>query len=159
MGKKNQTFQEKIQTAIVIGRFAVSTAFAVFDENQRSNYLQARPKTKYGKIINELIINIWELLDELGKALIGDLWRDVYLTIQDAIGLGFLYVVFGWIFKWITQESFTGFDQCVETWNVWEVNRYFCLNVVLLAFISCITLFVRFLKRLLTNLIYLVRNK
>ncbi|NER89933.1 hypothetical protein [Moorena sp. SIO3A2] len=127
--------------------------------DQGLRQLQARPKTRYGKIINELLINIWEPLDEVGKALIGDLWRDVYLTIQDAIGLGFLYVVFGLIFKWITQENFTGFDQCVETWNVWEVNRYFCLVVVLLAFSSCITLFGRVLKRLLTDLIDLARKK
>ncbi|NEO93356.1 MAG: hypothetical protein F6K56_25345 [Moorea sp. SIO3G5] len=121
--------------------------------------LPTRPKTWLGKVINQLLINIWEPLDLIGIALIGDLWRDVYLTIQDAIGLGFLYVIFGWIFQWITQKNFTGFDQCVETWNIWEVNRYFCLVVVLLAFSSCITLCGRILKRLLTDLINLRENK
>ncbi|WP_287313322.1 hypothetical protein [Moorena sp. SIO1G6] len=114
-----------------------------------------RPKTRFGKVIYQLLINIWDPLDLVGKALIGDLWRDVYLTIQDAIGLGILYVIFGWIFQSITKENFTGFDQCVGTWNVWEVNRYFCLVVVLLAFSSCITLCGRILKRLLKDLINL----
>ncbi|NEO20342.1 MULTISPECIES: hypothetical protein [unclassified Moorena] len=106
-----------------------------------------------GKFTNKLLINIWEPLDQIGKALIGDLWRDVYLTIQDAIGLSILYVIFGWIFQSITKENFTGFDQCVGTWNVWEVNRYFCLVVVLLAFSSCITLSGRIVKRFLKDLI------
>ncbi|EGJ28619.1 MULTISPECIES: hypothetical protein [Moorena] len=124
-------------------------------KTQGVTQLSTRPKTRSGKVINELLINIWEPLDQLGKALIGDLWRDVYLTIQDAIGLGILYVIFGWIFHWITKENFTSFDQCWNTWSVWEVNRYFCLVVVLLAFSSCITLCGRILKRLLKDMINL----
>ena len=45
MLKKNQTFQEKVQTLVVIVMFAVSTAFAFFDENQRANYLILTGKT------------------------------------------------------------------------------------------------------------------
>lgn len=113
------------------------------------------PKTRSGKVINELLINILDPLYQVGIVLLGDLWRDVYLTIQDAIGLGILYVIFGWIFHWITKENFTGFDQCWDTWSVWEANRYFCFVVVLLAFSSCITLCGRILKRLLKDLINL----
>ena len=117
------------------------------------------PKTKSGEFTKKLLLNFWDPLDLVGKALMGELWRDVYLTIQDAISLGILFVVFGWIFQRITGENFTGFDQCMNSWNIWEVNRYFCFVVVGLAFCSCISLGGRFLIRFSKDLIAQLQSK
>lgn len=42
-------------------------------------------KTKTGKRAERLLLNVWEPLDVLGRGLMGDLWRAVYLSVQDAI--------------------------------------------------------------------------
>ena len=44
-------------------------------------------KTETGKRAERLLLNIWEPLDVLGRGLMGDLWRTVYLLVQDAISL------------------------------------------------------------------------
>jgi hypothetical protein len=47
-------------------------------------------KTQTGKRVQRLLLNVWEPLDVLGQGLMGDLWRTVYLSVQDAIALSIL---------------------------------------------------------------------
>lgn len=114
-------------------------------------------KTKAGETLNKIIINIWEPVDILGESILGDLWRDIYLTIQDAIGLGLLFKLFSWIFKFITGEDFVGLKHCFNMATPWQINRYFCLVVVLLGFSSCITLAGRIVKRFFIDVIRILR--
>ncbi len=77
-------------------------------------------------------------MDELGQAVMGQLWRTVYLTIQDAIpqgsaercALSILLQVPSWIGKLIIGKDYSGFDVCVKTETVWSVNFYACSIIV-----------------------------
>jgi hypothetical protein len=48
------------------------------------------PKTKGGQWVEKAIDSILEPIDLIGQRLLGDLWKILYLSIQDAIALGLL---------------------------------------------------------------------
>ncbi len=73
---------------------------------------------------------VGEWVEPIGKAIFGSLWRDVYETTQDAIALCFLFSIPGWIGKLVLKADYSGFDQCYQGWNVWNVNRYACYVIV-----------------------------
>lgn len=101
--------------------------------------------------LEQKLENWWKPLDTLGNALIGSLWRDVYETVQDAIALCLLFSIPGWIGKIILKEDYSGFDQCYEKWNVWNVNRYACYVIVGSGFILWIVVTGRIIARTLKN--------
>lgn len=90
--------------------------------------LQA-PKTTTGRLTQRLLLNIWEPLDILGQGLMGDLWRTVYLTIQDAIALSILLQLPSFIGRAIIGEDFSSFDICLQE-NPLGVSRYACFIII-----------------------------
>ncbi|MGA9379928.1 MAG: hypothetical protein WBV73_14285 [Phormidium sp.] len=68
-------------------------------------------------------MNIWEPLDLVGKALMGDLWRRVYLSVQDAIALSIVLQVPGLIGQVIIGKSFCNFLVCLQE-SAWGFKRW-----------------------------------
>jgi hypothetical protein len=87
------------------------------------------PTQRSSNSIQQKFLNIWDNLDFLGRALMGDLWRTVYLSIQDAIALSVLLQVPGLIGSLILGKSFSSFDVCLKE-NPFGVNRYACFVIV-----------------------------
>lgn len=101
----------------------------------------------------EFLLQLWNPLDEIGKALVGSLWRDVYVTIQDAIALGVLLRIPSAIGRLVIGADYSGFDVCLEAGNVWSINRYACFVIVTSGFALWIVLggriLIRFGRRLI----------
>ncbi len=83
------------------------------------------PKTKAGKFTQQLLLNIWETLDILGQGMMGDLWRTVYLSLQDAIALSVLLKIPSLIGHIIIGKDFASFDVCLQE-SPLGVPRYAC---------------------------------
>lgn len=116
-------------------------------------------RIKRGQRTRELLLSIWEPIDQIGEALMGALWRTVYLTIQDAIALSSLLTIPSLIGKVITGEDYSGFDQCLSQGSIWNVNRYACFIIVTSGFCLWIVLGGRIIIRLFRDLRDLPRNK
>jgi len=105
----------------------------------------------------KFLLKIWENLDFLGKALMGDLWRTVYLSIQDAIALGVLLQLPSFVGRIIIGKDFSSFDVCLKE-NAWGVARYACFIIVASDFCLWIILAGRILGRFWTELSELRRG-
>jgi hypothetical protein len=82
-----------------------------------------QPKTKSGKFVSKVLLFFAEPIDLLGKALIGDLWRTLYLTTQDAIALSLIVQLPGALGQKILGKNFSSFDTCLLE-NALGVGRY-----------------------------------
>lgn len=111
-----------------------------------------------GRRIEKFLMNLWEPLDLLGKALMGDLWRTVYLSIQDAIALSLILQVPSLIGQLILGKSFSSFDICLQE-NPLGVNRYACVIIVASDFLLWIVLAGRILGRFWADLSDLRNSK
>jgi hypothetical protein len=87
------------------------------------------PKTNTGKRIERCLYHVWEPLDLLGRGLMGDLWRSVYLSVQDAIALSILLELPSLIGRVILGKRFSGFDVCLYE-NKFGVSRYACFVII-----------------------------
>ncbi|NER00380.1 MAG: hypothetical protein F6K30_27400 [Cyanothece sp. SIO2G6] len=76
-----------------------------------------------------MLLNVWEPLDVLGQGLMGDLWRSVYLAIQDAIALSILLKLPTLIGRIIIGKNFSSFDVCLEE-NPLGRSRYACFIII-----------------------------
>jgi hypothetical protein len=115
-------------------------------------------KTKPGKLTKNFLHNIWEPLDELGKALMGDLWRTFYLSVQDAIALSLLLQIPSLIGKWILGKSFSDFGICLQE-SVLSPTRYACFVIVTADFLLWIVLAGRVIGRFWADLQSLRKSK
>lgn len=86
-------------------------------------------KTETGKRAERLLLNLWEPLDVLGRGLMGDLWRSVYLSVQDAIALSVLLQLPSFVGRIIIGKDFSSFDVCLQE-NPFGVSRYACFIIV-----------------------------
>ena len=86
-------------------------------------------KTATGKRTQQFLINVWEPLDVLGHGLMGDLWRTVYLSVQDAIALSVLLQLPSLIGRVIIGKDFSSFDVCLQE-NPLGVSRYACFIII-----------------------------
>jgi hypothetical protein len=86
-------------------------------------------KTATGRFIQQVLMHIWEPLDVLGQGLMGDLWRTVYLSVQDAIALSTLLQLPGLVGRIIIGKDFASFDICLQE-NALGVSRYACFIIV-----------------------------
>ena len=102
--------------------------------------------------VEKLLEQAGEIIDPIGKAIFGSLWRDVYETLQDAIALCFLFSIPGWIGKLILEADYSGFDQCYQGWNALNVNRYACYVIVGSGFVLWIVVAGRILGKTLNGL-------
>ncbi|WP_164929128.1 hypothetical protein [Gloeobacter violaceus] len=92
-----------------------------------------------------------ESIDPIGRALMGDFWRIVYLTIQDAIALSVLLRIPGLIVEWIIGRSFASFDVCLDE-NPLGPAFYACFIIVISDFLLWALLAVRIIVRFVKDL-------
>jgi hypothetical protein len=114
-------------------------------------------ETKIGKRAKHLLLNIWEPLDILGQGLTGDLWRTVYLSVQDAIALSILLQLPSIIGHVIIGKDFSGFDVCLQE-NPLGVSRYACFIIITSDFCLWILLAGRIAGRFWVELQSMRRN-
>ncbi len=120
----------------------------------------AEKESTQGQITTENFLkNLWQHLDPIGQVLMGSLWRDVYETFQDAIALCLLFSIPGWISKLILKADYSGFDECYNAWNAWNVNRYACYVVVGSGFVLWMTIAGRIIGRTIQNIFKQNRGK
>lgn len=123
------------------------------NKEQQAEKLEKKPT------MEERLENWWKPLDAIGNALMGSLWRDVYETFQDAIALCLLFSIPGWIGKIILKADYSGFDQCYNGWNAWNVNRYACYVIVGSGFLLWITIAGRIIGRTINNVLKKNKNR
>ena len=104
-----------------------------------------------GRLVQKLLLNVWEPLDLLGQGLLGDLWRTTYLSIQDAIALSILLRIPGLIGRLIIGKEFTSFDVCLQE-NALGALRYACFIIVTSDFGLWFILAVRIIGRFWADL-------
>lgn len=107
-------------------------------------------QTKMGKRTEVILKNIWEPLDLLGQSLMGDFWRTVYLSIQDAIALYILLKIPDLFGQWILGKSFSDFRTCLKE-NVLDASRYACFIIVVSDFLLWIIIAGRIIGRFLAD--------
>ncbi len=108
-------------------------------------------QTKAGKGTEVFLKNIWEPLDLLGKSLMGDYWKTVYLSVQDAIALYILLKIPDLIGQLIFGKSFSSFDVCL-TENALGASRYACFVIVVSDFLLWIIIAGRTIGRFWADL-------
>ncbi|MFM7572357.1 MAG: hypothetical protein ACKO4S_04345 [Snowella sp.] len=87
------------------------------------------PKSLWGKRIERFLDNILEPIDLFGQRLLGDLWKTLYFSIQDAIALGLLLQIPSFIGKIIIGKDFSSFDVCLKE-NALGPSFYACFIIV-----------------------------
>ncbi len=115
-------------------------------------------QTKVGKSMFVLLKNIWEPLDLLGQSLMGDYWRTVYLSVQDAIALYILLKIPDLIGQLIFGKSFSSFDVCLKE-NALGASFYACFIIVVSDFLLWIIIAGRIIGRFLADLSDLRKGK
>jgi hypothetical protein len=115
-------------------------------------------QTKLGKRTEKFLMNIWEPLDKVGQALMGDYWKTVYLSIQDAIALYILLKIPDVLGQWILGKSFSDFGVCLKE-NALGASRYACFIIVISDFLLWIIIAGRTIGRFLTDLKDLRKGK
>jgi uncharacterized protein YjbI with pentapeptide repeats len=78
--------------------------------SQQSSSRSRQQQQEPSNFIQKTLLNIWDNLDFLGRALMGDLWRTIYLSIQDAIALGVLLTLPSLVGRVIIGKDFSGFN-------------------------------------------------
>jgi hypothetical protein len=106
--------------------------------------------TKAGKWTQNFLTSFWDFLDPLGQALMGEIWRTVYLSIQDAIALGVLLQVPSWVGRIIIGKDFASFDLC-QLESPLGVTRYACYIIITSDFLLWILLASRILGRFIAE--------
>jgi hypothetical protein len=117
-----------------------------------------KPETKAGRRTQRVLTNIWEPLDILGRSLMGDLWRTLYLSIQDAIALGTILQLPSLLSRIIIGKDFSSFDVCFQE-SALGVSRYACFIIIISDFCLWIVLAGRITGRFLVDICELWRSK
>ena len=102
-------------------------------------------------IVEQVLEKAGESIDPIGKALMGQLWRDVYETFQDAIALSLLFVIPGVIVKFFTGVDYSDFDQCLAI-SASSINRYACFVIVASGFLLWIIVTGRIIGRTINSI-------
>lgn len=109
-----------------------------------------KPSTESGKRTQAFLTGFWESLDQVGRALMGELWRTVYLSVQDAIALGILLQVPSWLGRIIIGKDFASYDLCLLE-SPLGVTRYACYIIITSDFLLWILLACRILGRFIAD--------
>ena len=99
-----------------------------------------------------------QILDQLGKFLLGDLWRTFYLSLQDAIALSLILKIPDTIASVIIGYEFSDFNVCI-TYNIYNPTRYACFIIVSSNFLLWTLLAGRIIARFLIDLSKLLKIK
>jgi hypothetical protein len=108
-------------------------------------------KTGTGKRTQQFLMGVWEPIDILGHGLMGNLWRTVYLSVQDAIALSVLLQLPSLIGRVIIGKDFSSFDVCLQE-NSLGVSRYACFIIITSDFCLWIILAGRIIGRFWVDL-------
>jgi hypothetical protein len=102
--------------------------------------------TRSGTFTKKVVMNVLELVDQVFYALMGQLGRTVYGSIQDAIALGILVKLPSLIFQIISAKDFADFTSCSQE-SPWGSSFYFCFIIVGSDFLLLIVILGRTLIR------------
>ena len=116
--------------------------------------IQLTPREKAEKVLAA----VFDPVDVIGKAVMGDLWKTFCETVQDAIALSLLLQIPSLIGIWILGKEFSGFDVCMQEGPL-AVNRYACVIIVTSDFCLWIVLAGRVISRFLSDLNQLLAKK
>ena len=106
----------------------------------------------------KLLLTVFTPVDVIGKAVMGNLWKTFYESVQDAIALSLLLQIPSLIGKWILGKEFSGFDVCMQE-SSFGVNRYACFIIVTSDFCLWIVLAGRLISRFLSDFNQLFAKK
>lgn len=118
----------------------------------------SQPQTAIGRQTEKVLNNIFEPLDLIGQRVMGELWRTLYLSVQDAIALSLLLQIPGLIGLWIIGKEFSSFDVCLQE-SAFSSSRYACFIIVVSDFLLWIVLAGRILGHFWEDLSSLWRNR
>jgi len=116
--------------------------------------IQLTPREKAEKVLAA----VFDPVDVIGKAVMGDLWKTFYESLQDVIALSLLLHIPSLIGAWILGKEFSGFDVCMRE-SPFGVNRYACFIIVTSDFCLWILLAGRIISRFLSDLNQLLAKK
>lgn len=117
-----------------------------------------KPETRLGKRTEQILKNLWEPLDLIGRSLAGELWRTLYLTIQDAIALSLLLRIPSAISYLIIGKSFSSFDVCLQE-SAFGASRYACFIIVISDFMLWMLLAFRLFGRFFADFLNVMRSR
>jgi hypothetical protein len=103
-------------------------------------------QTTAGKRTEKYLMKIWGPFDKVGQALMGDYWKTVYLSVQDAIALSVLLQIPDIIGRWVLGKSFSDFTVCLSE-SPWGASRYACFIIVASDFLQWILIAGRIIGR------------
>lgn len=126
--------------------------------SQPSTSQALESQTKTGKGMEVFLKNIWEPLDLVGQSLMGDYWKTVYLSVQDAIALYILLKIPDLIGQWIFGKSFSDFGICFQE-SALGASRYACFIIVASDFLLWIVIAGRIIGRFWADLSELKKGK
>jgi len=113
--------------------------------------------TRSGTFTKKVVMNVLELVDQVFYALMGQLGRTVYGSIQDAIALGILLKLPSLIGEIIIGKDFSSFDICLKE-SPFGASRYACFIIVASDFLLWIVLAGRIIARFWADLKDLKNN-
>lgn len=99
------------------------------EPSQKPDAAQQQFKTELGRRTDRFLLTIWESLNLLGKGIFGELWRTLYLSVQDAIALSVLLQLPSLIGRLIIGKDFSSFDVCLQE-SPLGVSRYACFIII-----------------------------
>jgi hypothetical protein len=102
-------------------------------------------------------MNVLESVDQVFYALMGQLGRTVYGSIQDAIAIGIILKFPGLIGEIIIGKDFSGFNICLQE-SPWGVSLYACFIIVASDFLLWLVLAGRIIGRFWADLKDLKNN-
>jgi len=102
-------------------------------------------------------MNVLEVVDQVFYALMGQLGRTVYGSIQDAIAIGILLKLPGLIGQIIIGKDFSSFDICLQE-SPFGASRYACFIIVASDFLLWIVIAGRIIARFWADLKNLKNN-
>ncbi|WP_445634549.1 RDD domain-containing protein [Nostoc sp. DSM 114161] len=108
-------------------------------------------QTKAGKRTERILKSIWEPMNSIGHSLMGDYWKTVYLSIQDAIALAVLLRIPELLGQFILGKSFSDFGVCLQE-NALGASRYACFIIVASDFMLWIVIAGRIIGRFWADL-------
>ncbi|MCG6135185.1 MAG: hypothetical protein MET45_11040 [Nostoc sp. LLA-1] len=119
--------------------------------SQQQKMHNSQLTTELGRKTEKFLRTIWEPLDLFGKSLMGNYWRTVYLSIQDAIAIYILLKIPDFIGHLIYGKSFSNFGICLQE-NALGASHYACFIIVISDFLLWIIIAARIIGRFLADL-------
>jgi hypothetical protein len=115
-----------------------------------NNQEPLKSKILLSEQVKNYLKEIWKIVDFLGSALMGYWWKDVYLSIQDAIGMSMIFRGSGYIWHLITDKNFSSVSACLKE-DPFDGSFYACFTITTLSMITWAVIPGRILGRFLAS--------